>query len=209
MSIDHLWIGYLLTEEDHARVLPRFEVARLLAAPAHAIHVAAIEAWKANPEKFEDRQENWGKQAGEAIDAFIWAFCLPGYDALMKAFTNKGGGLDDLSREDVVVRFTMTATFPPVAVLWHALGFERASALPGDRGNLLVHPRDVPRVLEEVTAAYRGLDIAVAVARAHNFCRSRVHSRENVEEVVTFLPDGLGRAAELGKGFCAVAHRAP
>jgi hypothetical protein len=209
MSISNWWIGYLLTEEDHARILPRFEAARLLAAPSHAVHAPAIEAWKANPEKFEDRRENHTAQAGEAINAFIDAFRLPGYDALMKAFAMKGGGLEDLSREDVVFRFASLPSNPPVAVLWHALGFERARALPGNMGNLLVHPRDVPRAFEEVSAAYLGLDVANAVERGHSFCRTRVHSREDVEEVVTFLPDGLRRAAELGKGFCAVAHSAP
>jgi hypothetical protein len=205
MGVDYWWFGFLITEGDHARIRPLFEVARREAEGTQALHAPAIEAWRANPESYEDgvRTDN------HATNAFQAAFLSPGFEALLRSLVMKGGALVDLAREEVVFRFTSIHRSPPVAVLWHALGFDRARALPGHMGNLLIHPRDAARTSKEVDAVYRGLDLDDAFQRGYSFCSGSEFSTGPVNDVVTLLPDGLRRAAELGKGFFAISHKAP
>jgi hypothetical protein len=205
LGVDYWWFGFLIAEDDHAKLLAPFEAACREAQRSRALHVPAIDAWRANPETFEDgvRTDN------HAVNAFQAAFLSPGFEALMRSLVMKGGALTDLALEEVVFRFTRISRSPPVSVLWHALGFDRARALPGHMGNLLVHPRDAARISNEIDAVYRGLDLEAAVERGYRFCSGSESSTDPIRDVVTLLPDGLRRAAETAKGFFAISHKAP
>ena len=100
---------------------------------------------------------------------------------------------------------TMTARHPTVSILWHALGFERAQALPGQMGNLLLRPKDVEAALEATRRAFEGLSRKGLLAAARRFCGHSV-SDDTLREVLNFLPDGLETASARKAGFLALAH---
>ena len=196
MSVRFWWFGFFITDEDHARLLPAFEAARLGAAAWRVEHSPVIEDWRAHPKSFEIT-------ARKDVNPFQTALNYPGFDDLMKAFLIAGGEFTYLLMEETTLRASLSRS-PPVAMLWHALGYERAAALPGDTGNLLVAPSEVLRTAAVVSDAYRGLDLSAAVDNGARYCIDS-NSDDDISEVITFLPDGLQRARELGRGFIALA----
>src|SRR5262245_2233121 len=78
MSYDHTWVGLLLAADQVERVRAAFEEASR-ATTERPEPVAAIEAWRAHPERVEEDSTTLD---GAAKNAFIWSFDLPAFDAL-------------------------------------------------------------------------------------------------------------------------------
>jgi hypothetical protein len=97
------------------------------------------------------------------------------------------------------------ARHTPVGILWHALGHERGSLLPGRMGNLLLHPREIADAREQTRRAYAAASTQDLLDAARRCCSWSV-SDDTLREVIGFLPDGLARAAELRRGFLALAR---
>jgi hypothetical protein len=102
----------------------------------------------------------------------------------------------------------ITARHTPVSIVWHALGYERASLLPGRMGNILLSPpeiADAEEAEERVCRAYVGTSPQDLLGAAKRYCDWSVCDEE-LRRVIGFLPDGLARAQELHLGFFALAR---
>jgi hypothetical protein len=198
MSFDHWWFGLLLEPRDVARVAPEFaaaEAAAILSPEA----TRALAAWRAQPSRF-------GRDAaGELVDAFIWAFNLPGFDALAERLCTDGDAYGNLLAPERVFRFAMIARHTPVSIVWQVLGDARAAQLPGRMGNMLLRPGEVPDALAAVERAYAGLSARAMLDGAIAWCGMDA-SGDEIRDVVNFLPEGLARAAAEGKGFLSLAR---
>lgn len=100
-------------------------------------------------------------------------------------------------------RFISVRRCTPGALLWHAIGCERASRMPGIFGNVFLTAGQVADALKQAEAALAGLVLEDALARG---CALAGHSNDRPlgREVIGHLPDGLRRALELRKGFMAI-----
>src|SRR5262245_45078014 len=134
MSFSHWWLGFFIDQQDYDRVHVQFEAARRASRLSDESQ-AAISAWRANPGRFEDLATD--AVSGALVNTFLWSFSLPGDDQFSASLFKDGGELSACATESKFFRLVSIPRNPPVAVLWHALGYERATRLPGDRGNLL------------------------------------------------------------------------
>jgi hypothetical protein len=164
----------------------------------------ALQAWPRGPSDFEQDLEMSDETASQ-IHAYIWAFNLPGFDWLAEQLLTKDGSLNTLVDDDHVHQMIITSNHTPVSILWHALGAERASELPGQMGNLLLRAGEIDEALVKVRRAYAGLSQDDLLDRARRYCSWRVDD-DDLQEVFGFLPNGLARARELGRGFFSVAR---
>jgi hypothetical protein len=198
VSFDHWWLGLLLDPGDVERIAPEFaaaEAAAILSPEA----TRALAAWRAQPTRF-------GRDAaGELVDAFIWAFNLPGFDALAERLCTDGDAYGNLLAPERVFRFAMIARHTPVSIVWQALGDARAAQLPGRMGNLLLRPAEVAGALAAVERAYDGLPERAMLDAATAYCGVDASGNE-LSDVIGFLPEGLARAAAEGKGFLSLAR---
>jgi len=198
MSVSHWWISLLIDEAEHARLLPSFRSAVEVSVPDEGQR--AIELWRSDPESFESLGDN------DHVNEFLWAFNLPGIDDFSKGLFFSGGEFSSYLGGDRMFRFVTIARHPPVAVLWHALGYDRARMLPGVMGNLLAAPNEVPTTLEAVTRAYKGTAAKRLLATGRRLCESSIYSSEPVKQTISHLPDLLTRARDEGRGVIAFAR---
>ena len=202
MSVRHWWISFLIDEAEYARFLTPFETARACPVPEEGTR--GIDLWRADPESFESLAFLRGVK-NEHVNDFLWAFNLPGFREFSKNFLLQSGPFGSYVREERVFRFVSLARNPPVAVLWHALGYERARALPGTRGNLLVAPGELEDAKTAVSRAYEDSSAEELVTRGVRFCEADIYSPDQVREAITHLPELLARASGEGKGVLAFA----
>ncbi|MCP3465819.1 hypothetical protein [Bradyrhizobium sp. CCGUVB23] len=192
-------------EREHARIQPHFAAAAAKSAlPAEAWQ--AIDDWRAHPSEYEE--EAWldaSDQLVLRVHEFFRAFNRAGFVQLARGLVTMGTFPDDLVNEQHVFRMAITDRHPTVSILWHALGFERAQALPGQMGNLLLSPSEVESALETTRQVYEGVSREELLAAARRFCRCSV-SDDTLDEVLSFLPDGLESATTRRAGFLALAR---
>lgn len=203
MAFDHWWFGTFVDREQAARIKPEFAKAAAIAMPSPEAR-AALDAWRMNPRDFEDAAITTD-EAGDRANRFIWAFNLPGFDDLAQQVLGQNGAFASLLTEAQVFRFVSTARTTPVSIVWHALGAERACALPGTMGNLLVHPDEVEEAARMTQRAYAGTEMRSMLDAARRYCGTSV-SDEDLEQVLGFLPEGLAQAGKRGSGFLALAR---
>lgn len=203
MSFDHWWFGVLLDPGDHARIAPGFAVALEEAALSEEA-TQALDAWRARPADFTRGRQNDRNTA--VVNAFIWAFNLPGFEEFAEEVFTDDVLRGDLLDEQKLFRFAMIPRNTPVSIVWHALGHDRAQKLPGRMGNLLLRADEVAAALALVRDAYRGTSPRALIDAARAYCGADVLDERVLREVVTFLPDGLARAEAEGSGFLSLAR---
>jgi hypothetical protein len=203
VSFGHWWIGYFIDQSGYEKIAPEFAAATARAVLPEQSQ-RALQAWRRGPSVFEQDLE-MSEQTASQIHAYIWAFNLPGFDWLAEQLLTKGGSLNTLVDYDHVHQMIITSAHTPVSILWHALGAERASELPGQMGNLLLRADEIDEALAKVRRAYTGVSQDDLLDRARRYCSWRVED-DDLQEVFGFLPNGLARARELGRGFFSVAR---
>jgi hypothetical protein len=204
VSFDHWWIGLFVDEVGYDLLKPDFVAAAeraVLSAQSHQ----AIAAWRNRPADFEQGASPPSPEAEDEPNTFIWAFNLPGFDELAKQFCVEGGKFTEFLVEEDFFRMAVCGRHTPVSILWHALGYERASLLPGQMGNLLLHPREIEQARVKTRRAYAQTSPQDLLDAARRYCSWSVDD-DRLREVIGFLPDGLARAAELQRGFLALAR---
>jgi hypothetical protein len=204
VSFDHWWIGLFVDEAACQRFKPDFEAAAEKAVLSPQSQ-QAIAAWQNRPSDFEQGAALSGAETEGEPSAFIWAFNLPGFDELAKQFFVQDGKFADYLIEEHFFRMATCARHTPVSILWHALGHERGSLLPGRMGNLLLHPREIEDASEKTRRAFAAASPPDLLDAARRYCSWSV-SDDTLRDVIGFLPDGLARAAELQRGFLALAR---
>jgi hypothetical protein len=202
MSVDYWWIGFFVDEAMHARIKPHFDAALAKSVPS-AEACQAISVWRERPCGFEETAPNPDREMPFQIKAFLRAFNRSGFVALAKQLLARDGALCDLLNEQTFFRKATTARHPPVSMVWHALGFERAKGLPGQMGNMLLHPDEIEAALEATRRAYEGPSIDDLFASARRYCGLRTND-ETLREALTFQPDGLQAALSWNEGFFAL-----
>lgn len=204
MSFSYWWFSCFLSDSDHQRLLPLVsEAERKTVLQPETETVLAF--WRSHPERFE---ESWmlsvyrdiRRQQSIWYDKFIATFNLPGYIEFGEAIVSE----EFLSKE-TCFRFIITRRCPPVAVLWHALKYERAVLLPGTMGNLFLSADQIADALTQTNYALRDLNLNEAIERGMRFA-GHSNNTENISEIITHLPQGLLHALEIGMGFMAVAR---
>ena len=203
MSFDHWWLGLMLSESECARVADAFAAAAakaILSEPSRA----ALRAWRDNPIDFEAASIDRNPNLAAPANAFIWAFNLPGFAELTARFVTQDGDFSDLLTEAHVFRFETTARLTPVSIVWHALGYERATLLPGQMGNVLLRPEDVARAQERIQRAFEGTTPSALLAAARNYGGPSLDD-EVLKNTLCFLSDGCFEAARRKMGFLALA----
>jgi hypothetical protein len=205
MSVSHWWFGLLLDDAEHDRVRRPFEEAAT-GSPTTPAEQQVFATWIRDPARFDDQDPDdpFSSASGDELNAFIAAFDLPGFRELALRLIQPEGDLHDLFDEGRIFRFTMLARNTPASVVWQALGPDRALQLPGRLGNLLLRPSQIAAVHDEVVELHRGTTPAGLFARARRYCESSVGNVEDLKGVVTFLPDGLRKARDEGKGFLSL-----
>jgi hypothetical protein len=201
MSFDFYWFSCLLDDEAYERFEPRF-IEAMQRARLSAESQRALDTWETDPSQF-DAGDALSAEASRLINPVIQAFNLPGFDDLGKSIVS--GDLSDYMSEETSFRFIILKRGAPVWVLWRALGFDRARALPGLFGNLLLAAHEVEPALAQVRRAYDGTSID-ALVRVSLPMVAASNTESDVREILTMLPEGLERAQELGQGFLAVAR---
>lgn len=204
MAFDYWWIGLFVDEREHARIQPHFAAATAKS-PLSAEAWQAIDDWRAHPSEYEE--DAWLTASDELafrVHAFFRAFNRPGFVELARKLVTMEGTLSDLVDEQHVFRMITTARHPTVSIVWHALGSERAQALPGQMGNLLLSASEAEAALETTRQAYQGVSREEMLAAARRFCRCSVDD-DTLGEAMSFLPDGLEAAIARRAGFLALA----
>lgn len=204
MSFSHWWIGFVVDDDSHRRLEPAFAAAAAAASLAPRAE-RALARWRADPTTFDEDATRFDAERAAEADAFVWAFNLPGFDALAADLLTIEGRLAGLLEEDAFFRMAAAPRFTPVSVVWRALGRERAERLPGRMGNLLVAADAVARAERATRLACDGLAAAQLLAEARRYCGGSVGD-DALSEALTFLPEGLARAREAGRGFLALAR---
>ena len=92
----------------------------------------------------------------EALNAFIWAFNLPGYRELAGEILGATGALEAFCNEEHVFRLAMAKRNTPLSLLWCTLGPDRAALLPGRLGNMLVSRDGIAAALDQTQRAFAG-----------------------------------------------------
>jgi hypothetical protein len=202
VSVDYWWIGFFVDEAMHARIKPHFDAARAKSTPSPEA-CQAIEAWRGRPCGFEETAPGPTREMAGQVNAFLRAFNLSGFVALGKQLLARDGALADLLNEQTLFRMASTARHPPVSMVWHALGFERAKGLPGQMGNMLLRPDEVEAALEATRRAYEGPTTDDLFASARRYCGLSAND-ETLREALTFQPDGLSAALSWNEGFFAL-----
>jgi hypothetical protein len=204
MSFAHWWLGFFADESAYASLEPHFSAAAQKAILTTAAEQALAD-WRARPADFEQDAFDASAAAAARVNAFIWAFNLPGFDELAKQLLTREGTLAAVATEDCLFRIEMVARNTPLSIVWHALGNERASLLPGQMGNMLLHPREIEDALKQTRQAYADTSRSDLLDAARRYCRRDVGD-ETLLSVLEFLPQGMAQAAKTGQGFLALAR---
>ena len=204
MSFDHWWIGLFVDEAGYERLKPAFAAAAEQAVLSPQSE-QAIAAWRKHPSDFDQGAAPRSPEAEDEPHRFIWAFNLPGFVELAGQFIVSGGTFTEFLVEEEFFQMATCARRTPVGILWQALGYQRASLLPGQMGNLLLHPREIEDAREKTRRAYAGTSPQDLLDAARRYCSWDVYD-DGLREVLGFLPDGLARAAERQRGFLALAR---
>jgi hypothetical protein len=202
VSVNYWWIGFFVDEAMHARIKPHFDAATAKSALS-AEAQQAIAAWCERPTGFEETAPSPAREKADRTNAFLKAFNLTGFVALARQLLAQDGTLACLLNEQRLFRMASTARHPPVSMVWHALGFERAKGLPGQMGNTLLSPTEVEAALEATRRAFEGPPADQLLAVARRYCGLSVND-ESLREALTFQPDGLAAALEWNEGFFAL-----
>lgn len=210
MSVDYWWIGCFIDERMHARLQPFFIAASTKSALSAEAR-QAIASWRTDPRRYEEvgfdgrplLTGEWGDEVGDQINAFLSAFNRAGFMELARQLILESGDLPDVVTEQNLFRMAITARHPPLSIVWHALGFERAVALPGQMGNMLLLPSEVDAALMMTRRAYSGLSPGELFEVGKRFCGFSVGD-ESLRETLYFLPEGLEQAEARKCGFFAV-----
>lgn len=202
MSFDHWWMGFFVDARAYESLRPHLTAAAKKAALTPAAE-RALTDWQTCPSDFE--QDAFNSDTAAKVNAFIWAFNLPGFDELVPRLLGEVGDLAEFATEDRLFRIEMTARQTPVSIVWHALGHARASMLPGQMGNTLLHPGEIRDAQERTQRAYEGTSLPELLDAARRYCSHDVDD-DTLRSVIMFLPEALARAAETGQGFLALAR---
>ncbi|WP_019865108.1 hypothetical protein [Methylovulum miyakonense] len=202
MSFDHWWFSCHLTPADEEHFQPVFVNAEKQAALAPNTE-EIFQYWQAHPERFSSEWEysvpvEERTRHVEWYNRFVWAFNLPGY-------TELGEEVASFLDEETCFRFIIIRRCSPGAVLWHCLGYERASLLPGNKGNIFLTASQVEGALIKAENAMKGLVLDEAIQKGLALA-GHSNQEQDIFSVITHLSDGLLYAYENGKGFMAVAR---
>ena len=203
IAFDHWWIAAFV-DDVHCDLFEAEFAKAAESAVLSAKSQAALEAWRKRPSDFEQNAVIDDEIAARAHD-FIWAFNLPGFDQLAAQFLTQRGRFSDFLAEETLFRMLTMARTTPVSILWHALGDQRASLLPGQMGNLLLRPDQIDEAAEMTRRAYAGATTETLLDAARRYCSTNV-ADDVLMEVLSFLPDGLARAKERQLGFLSLAR---
>jgi hypothetical protein len=204
MSFDHWWIGLFVDEAGYKRLKPAFAAAAEQAVLSPQSE-QAIAAWRKHPSDFDQGAAPRSPEAEDEPHRFIWAFNLPGFVELAGQFCVNGGTFTEFLVEEEFFQMATCARRTPVSILWQGLGYQRASQLPGLMGNLLLHPGEIEDAREKTRRAHAGTSPQDLLDAARRHGSWHVDD-DRLLEVLSFLPDGLARAAERQRGFLALAR---
>lgn len=202
MSFNHLWFSCLLSQADEQYFQPMFAEAQKKAILSSQSE-EALQYWQSNLDRFtidwllsvslEER-----KIHGEWYNRFVWAFNLPGY-------TELAAEIASFLSEETCFRYISIGGCSPVAVLWQAIGRERALLLPGTMGNVFLTAKQIASAAAQTKNALRDLAMNEAVTRGVALV-GESDSEDSVRSIITHFPEGLQRAIDTGRGFMALAR---
>ena len=202
MSVDYWWIGLFVDQRMHARLEPHFATAAAkscLSPEAERV----IAAWREQPSDYEEAARVATAETRNKVNAFLKTFNRSGFVALGRQLLSRNGALADLMSGPGIFRMATISRHPPVSIVWHALGFERAKELPGQMGNMLLHPAQVEAALEATRRAYAGPSPDDLFAAAKRYCGASVDDWP-LRGALSFQPEGLEAALERDEGFFAL-----
>jgi hypothetical protein len=202
VSVDYWWIGLFVDQRMHARLEPHFAAAVAKSSLSDEAE-RAIAAWREHPSDYEESSPLSKAERGNKVNAFLKTFNLSGFVALARQLLTQDGALADLMSGPGIFRMATIARHPPVSIVWHALGFERAKELPGQMGNMLLHPAQVEAALEATRRAYAGPSSDDLFAAAKRYCGASVDDWP-LRGALSFQPEGLEAALERDEGFFAL-----
>jgi hypothetical protein len=78
-------------------------------------------------------------------------------------------------------------------------------ALPGQMGNVILHPWEIADAEEETRQAYSGTAPAALLQAAKLYCDHSVGD-DVLREIIDFLPGNLARARQAGHGLLTLAR---
>jgi len=202
VSVDYWWIGLFVDQRMHARLEPHFATAAAkscLSPEAERV----IAAWREQPSDYEEAARVATAETRNKVNAFLKTFNRSGFVALGRQLLSRNGALADLMSGPGIFRMATISRHPPVSIVWHALGFERAKELPGQMGNMLLHPAQVEAALEATRRAYAGPSPDDLFAAAKRYCGASVDDWP-LRGALSFQPEGLEAALERDEGFFAL-----
>lgn len=203
MGVDYWWIGFFVDEPTYDRIEPHFAVAAANTTLSEQAR-QAIAAWRADPSDFEQEASISRPETADQANAFIRAFNLAGFVELTRQIVTQEGPLAEILIEKNFFRMAITARHPPVSIVWHALGYQRATLLPGQMGNMLLRHSEVEEALKNTRRAYAGISPQDLLDAARRYCSGSVGD-DALRESLDFQPDGLHGAMQRKHGFLALA----
>jgi len=169
VSFDHWWIGLFVDEAGYERLKPAFAAAAEQAVLSPQSE-QAMAAWRKHPSDFDQGAAPRSPEAEDEPHRFIWAFNLPGFVELAAQLFVNGGKFTEFLVEEEFFQMAICGRRTPVSFLWQALGYQRASLLPGRMGNLLLHPREIEDAREKTRRAYAGASPRDLLDAARRYC---------------------------------------
>jgi hypothetical protein len=203
VGVDYWWFGFFVDERMYNLVQPHFAAAaaKTTLSP-ESRH--AIAAWRVNPSDFEQEGFISRPETADQTNAFIRAFNLAGFVELTTDIVTGNGPVTEILNERSRFRMAITPRHTSVSIVWHALGYRRASLLPGLMGNVLLRPDEVEQALETARSAYAGTSPQDLLDAARRYCSGSVGD-DALRETLNFLPDGLDAAMRWKSGFLTLA----
>jgi len=202
VSVDYWWIGLFIDQRMHARLEPHFAAAAAKSSLSPDAE-RAIAAWREQPSDYEEAACKAKPETRNKVNTFLKTFNLSGFVALARQLLTQDGALADLMSGPGIFRMSTSARHPPVSIVWHTLGFERAKQLPGQMGNILLHPAQVEAALEATRRAYAGPSPDDLFAAAKRYCGNSVDDWP-LRGALSFQPEGLEAALDRDEGFFAL-----
>jgi hypothetical protein len=89
----------------------------------------------------------------------------------------------------------------PTAVLWYAIGPDKAALVPGRFGNMLLQNAEIPDALERISSALAVAPSEFAERVGFMLEHTNNDHEETIRELRTKLIDALSQAKGLGVGF--------
>lgn len=195
MSFSYWWFSCFLNNTDYHELIPLASEAKRKA-NLRIWSSAELAYWQNHLKQSNISNELHKKN----YNKFISAFSVDGYTEFAKEIIDK-----NMLSEENCFRFIITNRCPPVAILWQAIGYEKALLLPGNMGNIFLSSDELEDSLSKTNQAFAGLNMDVAIERGVRFAG---HSNSSIDilDVLTHLPEGLSQALKLRKGFLALAR---